>query len=75
MKFFRDILTGVDGVTYDNIRVFMLIGILTIIGAAITGMVQGKAFDYLAFGGGFAAVLAAGGAGIGLKSKTEPANK
>ena len=72
MKIITDVLTGIDGKTYDNIRVGMMLTLLTLIGSMITLLWQGKPIDMLAFGGSAAAILGAGGFGIGQKSHTEP---
>lgn len=50
----------------------MMITLLTLIGAVITSLWQGKPIDMLAFGGSAAAIMGAGGFGIGQKSHTEP---
>lgn len=72
MKFFKDILTGIDGSTYDNIRVYMLLGVLVYLGSSLWHLYDDNLFDFVAFGTGFAAILAAGGAGIMFKKETEP---
>lgn len=72
MKFIRDILTGIDGQTYDNIRVGIAAALVTAIGAIITQLAKGQPVDLLAFGGAVAAILGAGGFGIGQKAHTEP---
>jgi len=72
MKFIRDILTGIDGQTYDNIRVGIAMALATVIGAAVTELVKGQSVDLLAFGGAVAAILGAGGFGISQKANTEP---
>lgn len=72
MKFIRDILTGIDGQTYDSIRVGIAVALSTAIGAVITQLVKGQPVDLLAFGGAVAAILGAGGFGIAQKAKTEP---
>ena len=74
MKIIKDILTGVDGVTYDNVRVYMFLGVLTYLGCTVYHLWDDNAFDFIAFGTGLAAMLAGGGAGIGFKAKTEPPN-
>jgi hypothetical protein len=72
MKFIRDILTGIDGQTYDNIRVGIAAALATTIGAVVTQLWKGQPVDLLAFGGATAAILGAGGFGISQKAKTEP---
>jgi hypothetical protein len=50
----------------------MAVAVLTIVGTTITLLYQGKGLDCITFSSGFAAILAAGGVGIKLKSETEP---
>ena len=71
-KLIKDILTGVDGQTYDAARVAMWPGLLGMIGLAGYNIYKGLNVDYMAFGTGFAAILAAAGAAIGMKKDTEP---
>ena len=65
-------LTGLDGSTYDPARVYLAGAVLVFLGGAIVQLVQGKTLDFQAFGTGFGVLLAGGGLGISLKSKTEP---
>lgn len=65
-------LTGPDGVTYDPSRVYLAGAVLVFLGGACVGIWKTHALDYEAFGIGFGALLAGGGLGISLKSKTEP---
>ncbi len=67
-----EILNGIDCRTYDNNQVYMAVAVLTIVGTTITLLYQGKGLDCITFSSGFAAILAAGGVGIKLKSETEP---
>jgi len=72
MKLIRDVLTGINGITYDNIRVGMMMALLTLIGVVITLLYQRQPVDMQAFGISAAAILGAGGFGIGQKAHTEP---
>jgi hypothetical protein len=73
-KFFKDCFTGLDGVSYDLGRVLWAIGVLVycfittwiVVKTNITG------FDFIAWGTGFGAVLASGGAALWMKRETEP---
>jgi hypothetical protein len=66
-------LTGIDGETYDPARICMALGINVFMFLSVYNTVfLGNAFVAQDFGIGFGAILAAGGAAIGLKSKTEP---
>lgn len=72
-KFLVDILTGKDGHTFDMGRILWAWGVLSFTLLAGYGVVRlRERFDPVAYGGGFAAVLAAGGAALGFKAKTEP---
>jgi len=71
-KFLKDITTGIDGKTYDNIRVGILVGVIAYIGCTGWYLWDDNTFDFIGFGTGLAAILAGGGAGIGIKAKTEP---
>jgi hypothetical protein len=42
---------------------------------AFLGLYMDKPTDYIAYGTGLSTLLAAGGAALGLKSKTEPEDK
>lgn len=68
----QDLVTGKDGVSYDVGRVLWIIGVLAFIALSVYGMYRGGAFDALNWGTGYGAILGGGGAGIGMKSKTEP---
>lgn len=72
MKFIKDILTGIDGQTYDNMRVGIAAALATAIGVVITQLWKGQPVDLLAFGGAVAAIMGAGGFGIRQKAHTEP---
>lgn len=72
-KLWRDCLTGIDGKTYDPARVGLLIGLATFLFLAVWALVaQKQPWGPQEFGIGFGAVLAGGGAAVGLKAKTEP---
>ncbi len=70
--FFKHCLTGIDGETYDPARVIFFLGALAFI--AYSGYTVWKlgTFDPQSYGLGFGGILGGGGAGIGLKAKTEP---
>lgn len=79
-KVWRDSLTGIDGVTYDGLKVA---GYPATLGAILVYLANGAklvfsptgVLDYVAFGTGFMALCGALGliaAGVAVKSKTEP---
>jgi hypothetical protein len=65
-------MTGPDGITYDPARVYLAGAVGTFLAGAIVAIWKTHALDFQAFGIGFGALLAGGGLGINLKSKTEP---
>ena len=77
-SFFRDILTGKDGTSYDLGRV---LGAFGFIGYMLFGTVQSAQiflapeyheFPFASFGAGFTAIAAGAGAMIWMKKDTEP---
>ena len=71
----KHMFTGKDNQTMDLGRVLWAKAVVAFLGLAFYGVYKGNPVDYMAFGTGLAAVLAAGGAAIGLKAKTEPEDK
>jgi hypothetical protein len=71
-KLLRDWFTGVDGVTYDLGRALWAAGVLVFLGATVYAIYRGQQWDAIAYGTGFGAVLAAGGAALWLKRGTDP---
>lgn len=71
-KFFRDIFTGVDGKTYDMGRVLWAESVIAYTLMTAYAVWKGQVIDPLAWGGGLAAIMGAGGAALGLKASTEP---
>lgn len=71
-KICRDLFTGIDGTTFDILRVGCALGLVSYIGLSTYAIFTGDDFNWIGFGTGFAAILAASGAGIGLKKDTEP---
>ena len=72
MKIIKHILTGIDGETYDPARVIWVAISFTFIVGALYGIFHGKDFNMQDFGIGSGALLGGGGAGVAVKSKTEP---
>ena len=71
--FLTDLLTSRDGVSFDPIRVGMILGGLGILGFTGWDVVQNHThFNAVEFGTGLAAIFAGGGIGIGAKAKDEP---
>lgn len=72
MHIIKHLFTGKDNRTIDIGRVILFEAVQSYILLAAYLIYKGGAFDLIAYGSGLAALLAAGGAGIALKSGTEP---
>lgn len=71
--FFRHILTGIDGETYDLGRVIGAMGGTAFTGIGVWQAVHGTApFDFQSFGIGFGAMAGGVGALLKLKENSEP---
>lgn len=68
----RNMFTGKDNKTLDLGRVLWAKAVLAFLGIAFYNVYKGNPVDYIAFGTGISALLAAGGAALGLKANTEP---
>lgn len=69
----KDWFTGSDGTSYDVGRMLWVAScVVFCVLACWAVMVNEQPFDPLGYGTGLAAVLAAGGAALGMKAKTEP---
>ena len=68
----NDCLTGKDGESYDVGRILWILGVLAFIALSVASILKTGTFDPMNWGAGYGGLLAGGGAGIGLKSKTEP---
>lgn len=69
MKVIKDCITGIDGESFDVGRVLLASGVIVFLGLSIY---HHEKFDPMDFGAGLGGILVGGGAGIGMKSKTEP---
>jgi hypothetical protein len=68
----KDVVTEKDGVSFDITKVLWAIGTLIFFGLTIyTVIVNPASFNYVTWGGGFAAILAGGSAGVKVKESTE----
>jgi hypothetical protein len=70
---FKDILTEKDGISFDVTKVQWFVGTIVFFGLSIFSVIKSSthAFDYTAWGIAFAAILAAGSAGVKIKESTE----
>ena len=75
LKFINDILTGIDGESYDVGRLLWVLAFVIGMGLEIYSVITGTKFDLQAYGVGVGALLLTGGAALGLKSGTEPGAK
>lgn len=72
-SFLLDLVTTRDGVSWDPIRVGVIVSGASLIALAAYGVVVNKQpFDALSFGSGIGALMAGAGIGIGAKRKDEP---
>ncbi|WP_020474575.1 hypothetical protein [Zavarzinella formosa] len=71
-SFIKDCLTGKDGESFDIGRALWMAGALAFIGLSLYSLYRGGAFDPINWGTGYGAILGGGGAGVAMKSKTEP---
>ena len=72
-QFFKDMVTTKDGESFDVGRVLWIISVFTFLGLAGWDVVMNHArFNMQDFGVGIGMTLAAGGAALMLKAKTEP---
>lgn len=74
-QFSRDILTGIDGESWDVGRVLWVLAFLVGIGLEIYSVLQKTPFDLQAYGLGVGGLLVAGGFSLKLKASTEPGEK
>lgn len=71
-----DCITGIDGESVDPARISLVGAMATYLGTTVYDVVWlSHAFQYQQFGIGLAAIMAAGGWGISVKSHTEPQAK
>lgn len=69
MKFIRDVFTEADGTTWDLGRFQWFVGTVVYFGlSGFAYVVKGQAFEPVTWGAGLAAVLAAGGGMVWMKS-------
>lgn len=64
--------TGIDGETYDVMRIGLMLGIIALIVFTGYHLLVNKQFDPSGLGISLGSLLGGSGAGIGLKAKTEP---
>lgn len=64
-----DCLTEPDNKTYCPVRLSFCLSIISAIVLCFYSIYKGNPFDVLAFCTGISALIAAGGAGIGMKTK------
>ena len=73
MNWLKDIVTGIDGVSYDVVRVLAVIAVAEALGlAAYVVVYKGQAFDMQSYGIGLGAIFVSVGVALKLKQDTEP---
>lgn len=68
----HDCLTGKDGQTFDPARIYGAMAVNVFLGNSVYAIYHGQAWNPVDFGTGFGLLLAAFGAAVAMKSKTEP---
>lgn len=68
----KQTFTGADNKTLDIGRILWAMSVISFLVMGFYGIWKGQVMDYLAFGTGIAAVMAAGGAALGMKANSEP---
>jgi hypothetical protein len=71
-NFLKHLFTGKDNETFDVARVLWAVGVLFFLGLSTYDMLKGHDFRPMDWGTGLGLVLAGGGTGVAVKSKTEP---
>ncbi len=72
-KFIKDLVTVANGTDFDIGRVLWLITVIMFLGLAGWAVIHNhQILDFANFGLGAGAVLAGGGAGLGMKKGSEP---
>lgn len=74
-KMVKDILTGIDGETYDNGRVLCLASFLVYFILSIASFVIEKPWGAMDFAGGIGTMAVGFGSLLHLKRETEPGEK
>ena len=72
MSWFKNIVTGIDGVTHDIGRWSWVVSVLGTFALALHEVWTGKAIDFQQLGLGVAAIVTAHGAAIWAKRDSEP---
>lgn len=68
----KDLLTGIDGVTYDPARVLWALGIVAFLTFAGFEIYKTQHFDMTNFALAYSSLLGAGAAGVRIKETSEP---
>lgn len=68
----KDSLTEADGVSYDVVRILLILGCITF---CLLSLINFAKFDPQSFGMGFGALLGTGGLGVGARAMMEKKSK
>lgn len=71
-KIINDMLTGLDGESFDIGRILWAAGVISYIAYGGWHLFLNHLYNPMDYGTGLGVVLAGGGAAIGMKAKTEP---
>lgn len=74
-KFFKNILTEIDGESYDIMRISLFLGSLGMLGMALISVLKSGVFNATDFGAGYGGLMAAGGSGMAVRGKFETDQK
>jgi NO-binding membrane sensor protein with MHYT domain len=75
-RILREWFTGTNNIEYELGRALWAMSFLAMIAyQGIAIFVNNQDFDPVSFGGGVAAILAAGGAGVAMKDRAHPRNQ
>lgn len=70
-KVVRDMFTEPDGISWDVMRVLLVTGCFSTIVIALVSAFKSGSFSAADFGAGYGGLMAAGGAGMGVRAKFE----
>ena len=73
MSILKDIVTGIDGVTYDVVRIAAVAAVIqALVLSAYVVIWKNQPWDIQGFGIGLGAIFLSVGAALKLKAETEP---
>ena len=71
----KDLSTESDGVSFDVVKIMMILGCFVLFGATLYSLIErGQVFNATEFGIALTTILAGGSAGIKMKESTDQVN-